>query len=140
VRFWIEQSYRVVAPLGGIKPKFGRLRSLEEVQTNARGVRLPSRHDKALDKSIAPRDVDVIFVPGLAFDRSGVRLGQGSGWYDRALYQAHKGRAETKPLLTIGICFEYQLVEQVPSEAHDECVDMVITESQILQVAASVCL
>ena len=130
---WIEQGHRVVAPLGGIKPKFGVLHSLGEVQTNARGVRLPARHDKA----VAPREVDVVVVPGLAFDRSGARLGQGGGWYDRALHQAGKGRAEGNPLLVVGVCFDCQLLEQVPSEAHDERVDVVITESQLLQVAAS---
>lgn len=64
--------------------------------------------------------IDFIAVPGVAFDRSGNRLGRGKGYYDRLLPRipsAYKA----------GICFPFQLVEEVPAEAFDIRMDEVIT-------------
>ena len=70
---------------------------------------------------------DLILVPGLAFDRTCKRLGRGKGFYDRWL--------EKHPTVTtIGICFETQIVEDVPAESHDERVDIVATENHFFQV------
>ncbi|MBR0176790.1 MAG: 5-formyltetrahydrofolate cyclo-ligase [Bacteroidales bacterium] len=65
-------------------------------------------------------DFDLIVVPGVAFDRKGNRLGRGKGYYDRFLSQ----HLEVK---RIGICFDFQLVEEVPSEPFDIRMDEVIT-------------
>ncbi|MEI7618339.1 MAG: 5-formyltetrahydrofolate cyclo-ligase [Actinomycetota bacterium] len=66
--------------------------------------------------------IDLVIVPGLAFTRDGQRLGQGGGYYDRYL-----------PLLrpdcvTIGVCFEEQIVHAVPGETHDQRVSLVVTD------------
>lgn len=64
--------------------------------------------------------IEFIAVPGVAFDRSGNRLGRGKGYYDRLLPRipsAYKA----------GICFPFQLVEEVPAEAFDIRMDEVIT-------------
>lgn len=64
--------------------------------------------------------IEVVIVPGVAFDLEGNRLGRGKGYYDKLL-----------PLLSapaIGICFGFQLVEKVPAEAHDVKMTRVITE------------
>lgn len=63
---------------------------------------------------------DLIVVPGMAFDRQGHRLGRGKGYYDRFLIKY----PEVK---TIGICFSFQLLEEVPAEPHDQVIDEVIT-------------
>jgi 5-formyltetrahydrofolate cyclo-ligase len=65
-------------------------------------------------------DPAVIVVPGLAFDDHGHRLGFGRGYYDRAL-RAHPAA------LRIGFCHSFQLVDEVPAEAHDEPVDHIVT-------------
>lgn len=67
-------------------------------------------------------DIDVIFVPGLAFDRMGHRLGQGAGFFDRLLENAQGACA--------GIAFAQQLVEEVPSLPHDVPMNVVITETE----------
>lgn len=64
--------------------------------------------------------IEVIIVPGVAFDRKGRRLGRGKGFYDRLL-------GESKAI-KIGVGYEFQLVDEVPSEAHDVPMDIVITE------------
>lgn len=63
---------------------------------------------------------DLIVVPGVAFDRKGNRLGRGRGYYDRFLCQHLDVRR-------IGICFDFQLVDEVPAEPFDILMDEVIT-------------
>ena len=70
-----------------------------------------------------PRSIDAVIVPGLAFSRDGDRLGQGGGWYDRLLADLRDD------CTSIGVAFEDQLVDDLPTEEHDVQVDMVITEA-----------
>lgn len=65
-------------------------------------------------------DFDLIIVPGVAFDRNGNRLGRGKGYYDRFL-------CHHLDVKRIGICFDFQLVDEVPSEPFDIRMDEVIT-------------
>lgn len=62
--------------------------------------------------------IDVALIPGLAFDTNGHRLGRGKGYYDRFL-TAFTGK-------TIGVCFDFQKVAEVPVDAHDVAVDRVV--------------
>lgn len=64
--------------------------------------------------------LDLIVVPGMAFDRDGHRLGRGRGYYDRFL-------SKYPEVKTIGICFDFQFLESIPTEPHDRRVDEVIT-------------
>lgn len=70
--------------------------------------------------------VDAVIVPGVAFDRTGGRLGQGGGHYDRLLPRI--GDA-----LRIGVAFSCQIVPTVPRLAHDATVDIVVTEHSLLR-------
>jgi 5-formyltetrahydrofolate cyclo-ligase len=65
--------------------------------------------------------MDVIIVPGVAFDKNGGRMGRGGGYYDRLLRKAKK-------VITVGLCFQEQVVKKVPMQAHDMRVDRVITD------------
>jgi len=62
--------------------------------------------------------IDLIVVPGVAFDIKNYRLGRGRGFYDRLLLNSHSKK--------IGICFDFQLFESIPIEAHDISMDEVI--------------
>ena len=62
--------------------------------------------------------IDLALIPGLAFDAQGHRLGRGKGYYDRFL-SAFRGK-------TIGVCFDFQKVAEVPVDAHDVAVDRVV--------------
>jgi 5-formyltetrahydrofolate cyclo-ligase len=70
-----------------------------------------------------PAAVDVAIVPGLAFTADGRRLGQGGGFYDRFLPLLRSD------CLTIGIGFAEQLVDDIPTDAHDRILDLVITDA-----------
>ena len=71
----------------------------------------------------APEEIDLILVPGVAFDLTGNRIGRGGGFYDHLLPQYRAVRA--------GICFDFQWLEKIPSEPHDCKMDFVVTESRI---------
>jgi len=75
----------------------------------------------------AEDELDLIIVPGVAFDRAGHRIGRGGGFYDRLLPQYRAVRA--------GICFGFQCLKTVPAQAHDIRMDWVVTETEILKIA-----
>jgi 5-formyltetrahydrofolate cyclo-ligase len=78
-----------------------------------------------LGKEVEPGQLDLIMVPGVTFDRSGGRLGNGAGYYDRLLNQV---RVDT--VLT-GVCFQAQIIPQVIMHDHDVSMDYVITEKMV---------
>ena len=71
---------------------------------------------------VQPASLDCVVVPGLAFDRAGARFGRGAGFYDRFLSRLSPGTAK------IGIGFSFQMIKHVPCEAHDEKLDLVLTD------------
>ena len=74
-------------------------------------------------------ELDLILVPGVAFDRTGARIGHGGGFYDRLLPQYHAIRA--------GVCFDFQCLDHLPVEEHDIPMSFIVTESQILKIATN---
>ena len=74
---------------------------------------------------VEPIQIDLVIVPGLGFDRSCRRLGRGKGYYDRFISTLRPD----VPL--IGICFDEQIVECVPTEPHDRALDDVVTPTQL---------
>ena len=72
------------------------------------------------------KDLDVVIVPAVAYDKNCYRLGYGGGFYDRFLENLRKDA------VTIGIAFDLQIFDEVPKEAHDAQLDYIVTESRIL--------
>lgn len=71
--------------------------------------------------------LDLIVTPGLVFDRDGNRIGYGRGYYDR-LFLEYPHTFKVAPI------FEFQLLENIPSEKHDIKLDMIITKNEILRI------
>lgn len=76
-------------------------------------------------KRLTPTDLDLVMVPGVAFDRNGGRTGHGKGYYDKLLQHARKDA----PL--VALSFECQLFEEIPAESHDIFMDKVVTEDSV---------
>ena len=72
-------------------------------------------------------DIDIIFVPGLAFDKKGARLGYGAGFYDRFLSQNPSS-------LKIGVCYHDAILESIPKEKHDIAMDFVLSEHGLYSI------
>ncbi len=84
----------------------------------------PELRDRA-GKGVAVSDLDLVVVPGVAFDRRGARLGHGQGYYDKLL-------AELSPAVPrVGLAYQCQVFPRIPVEAHDVPLDKIITESAI---------
>ena len=89
------------------------------------GLRAPSANNQVLEP-------DLVIAPLLAFQRDGVRLGQGGGYYDRAL-EALRAR---KPLFVLGVAYGGQQAENLPHEPHDQRLDAILTEKEYIAVKA----
>jgi 5-formyltetrahydrofolate cyclo-ligase len=122
-----QQGKRIVVPYcenGDIE--LFRLDRLEELAPGTMGV-LEPKHELRGDtgRQVAPAALDLVVVPGLAFDRHGARLGYGKGYYDRLLHQIRPEAAK------VAVCFECQLFDEIPVLPHDICADIVVTESAV---------
>ena len=118
---------RVVIPycVGGRLELF-RMESLDELSPSSFGILEPTSEWQArADRKASPAELDLIVIPGVAFDRHGGRLGHGGGYYDKLLRQIPKHT----PL--VALAFQCQLIPQVPMLSHDVYVDKVITETDV---------
>ena len=117
----LSQGKRVVVPVTDtnactITPSY--LTSLDGLRSGSYGIAEPSEYAPA-----DAADIDISVIPGIAFDRSGMRIGFGKGYYDRFLSE-FRG-------LKLGLCYEFQLYDSVPHDRHDIPMDIIITEGNI---------
>src|SRR5581483_9788056 len=90
------------------------LGSMEELAIGMYKILEPRPELRGLaEKRIVPADLDLVMVPGVAFDRRGARMGHGFGYYDKLLQHARRDA----PL--VALAFECQLFPEVPTQAHD---------------------
>src|SRR5262249_165220 len=101
------------------------------------GELVPSANKKMLEPApefrhlLNPSAIELVLVPGIAFDRQGHRLGFGGGYFDRFLPKAPKA-------FRIGLAFEVQLSDDaLPKEAHDAQLDCIVTEKSIIKTGRS---
>ena len=106
------------------------IKSLENLEQSAFGMLEPLDNPATLvGESAYPASIAI--VPGLAFDRSGYRIGYGAGYYDRFL----SGYSQVEGATSVGLCREVALQVQLPClEAHDVPVGIVATESRVIRV------
>ena len=111
IRKMLKMGAKVVAPRwNGETYELAVLKGLDEahLRKGPMGILEPAEAE-----IVSPKEVEVWLVPGLAFTRSGKRLGYGGGWYDRLLAGA------LKDSLKLGIAHAFQVVDDLPSELHD---------------------
>ncbi|MBU8912797.1 MAG: 5-formyltetrahydrofolate cyclo-ligase [Spirochaetales bacterium] len=75
----------------------------------------------------------ILICPGLAFDDQGRRLGRGKGFYDRFLSGVAGAPQRNPTVAVIAICFEIQVIDEVPTGSHDQRVDLVVTEERTVR-------
>ena len=79
--------------------------------------------------AVDEKGIDVVVVPGVAFDLACHRLGYGHGYYDKLL---HRLATKNQGIATIGLSYDFQVVEKLPAEGHDHKLDRIVTESQVI--------
>ena len=92
-------------------------------------------HEPDGDESISARYLDTIFLPAVALDRRGARLGHGLGFYDRTL-AFRKIRHHWRGPRLVGLAYSFQVVPQVPVTATDVMMDTIVTERGIDELLA----
>ena len=104
------------------------LESMDELATGMYRILEPRPELRALPaKQVDPRALDLVMVPGVAFDRIGARMGHGKGYYDKLLQHARPDA----PL--VALAFECQLFPEIPTAAHDIFMDKVVTENAVYE-------
>lgn len=81
--------------------------------------------DLFLTNKTDPKEIEIIILPGSVFDRRGGRFGYGGGYYDRFV-------SNVPSAVRIGIAFDLQIIDKAPLQPHDEILDYVITEKEII--------
>lgn len=127
-----EELFRTARQMGkqvayprvnGGKLEFVVTTGAEELRPGAFNVLEPTG-----EETIPFEALEMVVVPGVAFDQYGHRLGYGKGFYDRVLCRKEEGR------VLVGLCFELQLVCVLPAEVHDVAMDLLITEERVLRM------
>ena len=128
IRATLNQEKRVLIPVvkkGDIELFFSEIKDLgSELAPGTFGILEPKPenvHPVSLDT------VDVIFVPGIVWDREGYRLGWGRGYFDRVIKNL------PQHVRSAGLAFNMQLIGKVPRDQFDVPVDMVVTESRVIR-------
>lgn len=75
-----------------------------------------------------PADIEVVVLPGIAFDLKGNRIGRGKGYYDRFLKKIDKR------VFRIGVAFDFQLLNDIGGREHDEPVNLILTEKRTIRI------
>jgi len=104
--------------------QLSELKDFTDLEPKTFGILEPKK-DKI--KKFNAKKVDLVLVPGIAFDKNGHRIGYGYGYYDKFLGRLNKNTTK------IGLCYEFQLIEKIPKERHDIPVDFVITEKRTVK-------
>lgn len=101
----------------------GEIKDLEkDVEKGSFGILEP----KEASKKATPKGIDLVILPGIAFDLKGRRVGYGLGYYDRFL------RKIPKRIPLIGLAYNFQVVKNISGKKHDRRVSKVITETRII--------
>ena len=98
----------------------------EVMEVGEHGVRTPRG-----GRPLVPHLIDLVIVPGLAFDPSGNRLGRGGGFYDRFLRRLRRSAT------TVGLAFDVQIIDTVPANDRDFAVTTIVTDRRVCHTGGS---
>ncbi len=104
----------------------------ENLLPNQFGILEPDPTWKLIDPTVPTGKRLLVLTPGLAFDRSKKRLGRGKGFYDRFLGGLRTAHPRGRVSWAVGLAFDEQLVDEVPVSDHDELLDGIVTDREII--------
>ncbi|MEW8973496.1 MAG: 5-formyltetrahydrofolate cyclo-ligase [Tissierellaceae bacterium] len=125
IRKAISDGKRVTVPITFPKTreiKASHILDFGELELGYYNILTPK---KEFIRFIPPEEIDLIIVPGVAFDKNGYRVGYGGGYYDRFL-------SNLPNVVTIGIAFELQMIDEVPKDKFDIPVNFIFTEKKVI--------
>ena len=121
----IEVGKNIVVPLCGPNVTLlpVKIESLDDLEPGIMGILEPIRKKNIIDT----KKLDLVLMPGITFDRQGNRLGYGLAYYDRFLTQL------SPATLIVALAYSFQVVSSLPREEHDQTVDFIITDEEIIR-------
>jgi 5-formyltetrahydrofolate cyclo-ligase len=124
----IDMGKTITVPITRVKEKrldaIQILNPAEDLQPGY--CRIPEPKEELCGRrQVAPEEIETILLPGSVFDKRGGRFGYGGGYYDRFL-------ANNPAATRIGLAFDLQIVDKAPLSAHDQILDLVVTETRII--------
>lgn len=127
INTWLSQGKQVCVPrvlkVKGKCMEAVKISSLEELEPGTYGVLEPTSGQKNI---VSPDSIDVVIVPGCAFDLHKNRMGYGAGYYDRYL------ELISDNCLKVGVAFDFQVMDEIPCDEHDIPMDIIVTEQRII--------
>lgn len=117
----LSEGKKVCLPVMGEEGNAYVLARVEDLVRNNKNFLEPPK-ESSIKADL--KKIDLVVVPGVAFDTQGNRLGRGLGYYDNFLKKV------TAPC--VGLAFEFQIVDRVPTQEHDVPVKMIVTESRMI--------
>ncbi|SFC42129.1 5-formyltetrahydrofolate cyclo-ligase [Clostridium uliginosum] len=97
--------------------------SLDNLVENKYGILEPAKDELAVD----PNEFDLIIMPGVAFDKTGGRMGYGAGYYDKYLKKI------VKPVSKVAFAYDFQVINEVPIDSHDIPINYILTERENIE-------
>lgn len=122
----ISMGKTVVVPKSVTKDHtliLSRLTNWNDLKVGAYNILEPKKESI---KEVDIESIDLIIVPGIVFDIHRNRIGHGKGYYDRLL-------KDSRNIPSIGLAFEFQMIDNIESEKHDEKIDVIITEDRLMK-------
>ena len=127
IKHALKLGKKVVIPISDLNKRTLHLSEIKdfdnELEPGAFNILEPK---KKFLRPVLPEGIDLVIVPGVAFDEDGDRIGYGMGFYDRFL------RNIRKHVPVIGLAYELQIVDDIPVDDTDVTVDKVVTEERII--------
>ena len=97
-----------------------KIEDLMDLKVGNFNILEPNEHTRIIN----PNEIELLFIPGLAFGTGCERLGRGGGYFDRFLLESRG--------LKVGLAYEFQIFDSLPVQKHDIKMDMIITDARII--------
>jgi 5-formyltetrahydrofolate cyclo-ligase len=127
VDWLLARGKRVIVPISdklSMRLLFSELADPEkELAPGTYGIPEPKLEFR---RPVPLEQADVVLLPGVAWDKRGYRIGYGAGYYDRSI------NSLVTSVLKIGLAYEFQLVERIPTSRYDRRVDEIVTELRVI--------
>jgi len=122
IRSTLEKKMILAPRIDGLDLAWYRIENWDKLQAGQLGILEPAPDPET---HVSPPAPDLVLVPGLRFDRHGYRIGYGGGYYDRFLSRT--------AVYKLGLAYDWQISDTLPSEAHDIALDAIMTENGLIK-------
>lgn len=125
----LKENKKIYVPRAELKTRVMdavEIKSLDNLMESSYGILEPSVDEPHID----PNELDLIVVPGVAFDRSGGRVGYGAGFYDR--YFKKIDEDNVRRITKLALAYDFQVLDKVPTDENDVPVNYIITEKEFI--------